>query len=56
MERNQTDKVISSVLKVLTSASLFLLVQGLGKNTDAHHEDDEYCNGNPLNFHGIFLS
>ena len=56
MKRNQTDKVISSVLKVSTSTSLFLLVQGLGKDTEADHEDDKYCNGYPLNFHGISLS
>jgi hypothetical protein len=55
MKRNQTDKVISSVLKVSTSTPLFLLVQGLGKDTEADHEDDKYCNGDPLNFHGISL-
>jgi hypothetical protein len=44
------------VPKVLISTPLFLLVQGLGKDTDADHEDDKYCNGNPLNFHGISLS
>ena len=55
MKRNQTDKVISSVPKVLTSTPLILLVQSLGKDTDADHEDDKYCNGDPLNFHGISL-
>jgi hypothetical protein len=55
MKRNQIDKVISFMLKVLTSTPLFLLVQSLGKDTDADHEDDEYCNGDPLNFHGISL-
>jgi hypothetical protein len=32
-----------------------LLVQGLGKDTEADHEDDKYCNGDPLNFHVISL-
>jgi hypothetical protein len=55
MKRNQTDKVTSFVLKVLTATPLLLLVQGLGKDTDADHEDDKYRNGDPLNFHGISL-
>jgi hypothetical protein len=55
MKRNQTDKITSFVLKVSSSTPQFLLVQGLGKDTDADHEYDEYCNGDPLNFHGISL-
>jgi hypothetical protein len=55
MKRNQTDKVNSFVLQVLRPTPLCLLVQGLGKDTDADYEDDKCCNGDPLNFHGISL-
>jgi len=52
---NETYKVISFVLNVLGSDTLFTLDHGLGKNANANQKDGEDSDADTLDFHGFSL-